>query len=100
MPQLIFIVLFLVQVVGKDIKSEVFLSFYSRQHTSAFVPSSGRIYSFGLGGNGQLGTGSTSNRKSPFTVKGNWLPYNGQRLLDTGKFYRTKALLHTGFLLK
>uniref|UniRef100_A0A8C6FXW5 HECT and RLD domain containing E3 ubiquitin protein ligase 4 n=1 Tax=Moschus moschiferus TaxID=68415 RepID=A0A8C6FXW5_MOSMO len=49
-----------------------------RQHTSAFVPSSGRIYSFGLGGNGQLGTGSTSNRKSPFTVKGNWFPYNGQ----------------------
>ncbi|XP_006889079.1 PREDICTED: probable E3 ubiquitin-protein ligase HERC4 isoform X3 [Elephantulus edwardii] len=49
-----------------------------RQHTSAFVPSSGRIYSFGLGGNGQLGTGSTSNRKSPFTVKGNWLPYNAQ----------------------
>ncbi|XP_045437769.1 probable E3 ubiquitin-protein ligase HERC4 isoform X5 [Pipistrellus kuhlii] len=49
-----------------------------RQHTSAFVPSSGRIYSFGLGGNGQLGTGSTSNRKSPFTVKGNWCPYNGQ----------------------
>ncbi|XP_011782258.1 PREDICTED: probable E3 ubiquitin-protein ligase HERC4 isoform X4 [Mandrillus leucophaeus] len=54
-----------------------------RQHTSAFVPSSGRIYSFGLGGNGQLGTGSTSNRKSPFTVKGNWYPYNGQCLPDT-----------------
>ncbi|EPQ14270.1 Putative E3 ubiquitin-protein ligase HERC4 [Myotis brandtii] len=53
-----------------------------RQHTSAFVPSSGRIYSFGLGGNGQLGTGSTSNRKSPFTVKGNWCPYNGQCLPD------------------
>ncbi|XP_009077375.1 PREDICTED: probable E3 ubiquitin-protein ligase HERC4 isoform X3 [Acanthisitta chloris] len=47
-----------------------------RQHTSAFVPSSGRIYSFGLGGNGQLGTGTTSNRKSPFTVKGNWIPYS------------------------
>ncbi|KAE8590850.1 hypothetical protein XENTR_v10018230 [Xenopus tropicalis] len=46
-----------------------------RQHTLAFVPSSGRIYSFGLGGNGQLGTGSTINRKSPFTVKGNWLTY-------------------------
>ncbi|XP_064450768.1 probable E3 ubiquitin-protein ligase HERC4 isoform X5 [Mirounga angustirostris] len=54
-----------------------------RQHTSAFVPSSGRIYSFGLGGNGQLGTGSTSNRKSPFTVKGNWFPYNGQCPPDT-----------------
>uniref|UniRef100_A0A2K5YV60 Probable E3 ubiquitin-protein ligase HERC4 n=1 Tax=Mandrillus leucophaeus TaxID=9568 RepID=A0A2K5YV60_MANLE len=58
-----------------------------RQHTSAFVPSSGRIYSFGLGGNGQLGTGSTSNRKSPFTVKGNWYPYNGQCLPDTGKIF-------------
>ncbi|XP_068113476.1 probable E3 ubiquitin-protein ligase HERC4 isoform X2 [Hyperolius riggenbachi] len=44
-----------------------------RQHTLAFVPSSGRIYSFGLGGNGQLGTGSPCNRKSPFTVKGNWI---------------------------
>ncbi|XP_069509645.1 probable E3 ubiquitin-protein ligase HERC4 [Ambystoma mexicanum] len=51
-----------------------------RQHTLAFVPSSGRIYSFGLGGNGQLGTGSTSNRKSPFTVKGNWIPYNDKYL--------------------
>ncbi|XP_069086869.1 probable E3 ubiquitin-protein ligase HERC4 [Pleurodeles waltl] len=49
-----------------------------RQHTLAFVPSSGRIYSFGLGGNGQLGTGTTSNRKSPFTVKGNWVPFAGQ----------------------
>uniref|UniRef100_A0A674ITF3 HECT and RLD domain containing E3 ubiquitin protein ligase 4 n=1 Tax=Terrapene triunguis TaxID=2587831 RepID=A0A674ITF3_9SAUR len=56
-----------------------------RQHTSAFVPSSGRIYSFGLGGNGQLGTGSTSNRKSPFTVKGNWIPYSGQCPPSTGK---------------
>ncbi|XP_038954684.1 probable E3 ubiquitin-protein ligase HERC4 isoform X4 [Rattus norvegicus] len=55
-----------------------------RQHTSAFVPSSGRIYSFGLGGNGQLGTGSTSNRKSPFTVKGNWFSYNGQCPQDIG----------------
>uniref|UniRef100_A0A8C0WS78 HECT-type E3 ubiquitin transferase n=1 Tax=Castor canadensis TaxID=51338 RepID=A0A8C0WS78_CASCN len=57
-----------------------------RQHTSAFVPSSGRIYSFGLGGNGQLGTGSTSNRKSPFTVKGNWFPYSGHCSPDIGKF--------------
>uniref|UniRef100_A0A8C5PTZ4 HECT and RLD domain containing E3 ubiquitin protein ligase 4 n=1 Tax=Leptobrachium leishanense TaxID=445787 RepID=A0A8C5PTZ4_9ANUR len=45
------------------------------KHTMAFVPSSGRVYSFGLGGNGQLGTGSTCNRKSPFTVKGNWVSY-------------------------
>ncbi|XP_064418774.1 probable E3 ubiquitin-protein ligase HERC4 isoform X2 [Latimeria chalumnae] len=54
-----------------------------RQHTLAFVPSSGRIYSFGLGGNGQLGTGSTSNRKSPFTVKGSWVTYSGQHESST-----------------
>ncbi|XP_059803316.1 probable E3 ubiquitin-protein ligase HERC4 isoform X1 [Hypanus sabinus] len=47
-----------------------------RQHTLAFVPSSGKVYSFGLGGNGQLGTGSTSNRRSPSTVKGAWIPYS------------------------
>ncbi|NXR69021.1 HERC4 ligase, partial [Rhadina sibilatrix] len=54
-----------------------------RQHTTAFVPSSGRIYSFGLGGNGQLGTGTTSNRKSPFTVKGSWIPYSTQCPMST-----------------
>lgn len=67
-----------------------------RQHTIAFVPSSGRIYSFGLGGNGQLGTGTTSNRKSPFTVKGNWLPYSAQCPISTGK--QQLACLLLGFL--
>ncbi|XP_077073484.1 putative E3 ubiquitin-protein ligase HERC4 isoform X1 [Siphateles boraxobius] len=43
-----------------------------RQHTLAFVPSSGKIDSFGLGGNGQLGTRSTYNRISPAPVKGCW----------------------------
>ncbi|KAI2658144.1 putative E3 ubiquitin-protein ligase HERC4 [Labeo rohita] len=43
-----------------------------RQHTLAFVPSSGKIDSFGLGGNGQLGTRSTCNRMSPAPVKGCW----------------------------
>uniref|UniRef100_A0A3Q1ID58 HECT domain-containing protein n=1 Tax=Anabas testudineus TaxID=64144 RepID=A0A3Q1ID58_ANATE len=46
-----------------------------RQHTLAFTPSSGKMDSFGLGGNGQLGTRSTSNRKSPAPVKGPWVPY-------------------------
>uniref|UniRef100_A0A671LU18 Probable E3 ubiquitin-protein ligase HERC4 n=1 Tax=Sinocyclocheilus anshuiensis TaxID=1608454 RepID=A0A671LU18_9TELE len=41
-----------------------------RQHTLAFIPSSGKIDSFGLGGNGQLGTRSTCNRISPAPVKG------------------------------
>ncbi|KAJ6661566.1 hypothetical protein lerEdw1_013805 [Lerista edwardsae] len=69
-----------------------------RQHTSAFVPSTGRIYSFGLGGNGQLGTGSTSNRKSPFPVKGNWLPYNGQIPPNSGgeEYYCVKRIFSGG----
>uniref|UniRef100_A0A8C8R4M6 HECT-type E3 ubiquitin transferase n=1 Tax=Pelusios castaneus TaxID=367368 RepID=A0A8C8R4M6_9SAUR len=69
-----------------------------RQHTSAFVPSSGRIYSFGLGGNGQLGTGSTSNRKSPFTVKGNWIPYSGQcpPTTDNEEYYCVKRIFSGG----
>ncbi|XP_062436026.1 probable E3 ubiquitin-protein ligase HERC4 isoform X4 [Rhea pennata] len=69
-----------------------------RQHTTAFVPSSGRIYSFGLGGNGQLGTGTTSNRKSPFTVKGNWLPYSNQCPLTTGseEYYCVKKIFSGG----
>ncbi|XP_076413243.1 putative E3 ubiquitin-protein ligase HERC4 isoform X9 [Peromyscus maniculatus bairdii] len=69
-----------------------------RQHTSAFVPSSGRIYSFGLGGNGQLGTGSTSNRKSPFTVKGNWFSYNGQcpQDIDSEDYFCVKRIFSGG----
>ncbi|XP_017279852.1 probable E3 ubiquitin-protein ligase HERC4 [Kryptolebias marmoratus] len=44
-----------------------------RQHTLAFTPASLKMDSFGLGGNGQLGTRSTSNRKSPAPVKGPWV---------------------------
>lgn len=47
-----------------------FVWFLWRQHTLAFTPSSGKMDSFGLGGNGQLGTRSTCNRKSPAPVKG------------------------------
>ncbi|XP_034538361.1 probable E3 ubiquitin-protein ligase HERC4 [Notolabrus celidotus] len=43
-----------------------------RQHTLAFTPASEKMDSFGLGGNGQLGTRSTCNRKSPAPVKGPW----------------------------
>lgn len=69
-----------------------------RQHTLAFVPSSGRIYSFGLGGNGQLGTGSTCNRKSPFTVKGNWLSHSDYSQLpqDVDGYYCVKKIYSGG----
>ncbi|XP_062851882.1 probable E3 ubiquitin-protein ligase HERC4 [Trichomycterus rosablanca] len=54
-----------------------------RQHTLAFIPSSGKINSFGLGGNGQLGTHSTCNRKSPALVKGQWKAHNDPTPIDT-----------------
>lgn len=41
----------------------------------ALVPSTGRIYAFGLGGNGQLGSGSYENKLSPTNVKGPLVPY-------------------------
>ncbi|XP_028323711.1 probable E3 ubiquitin-protein ligase HERC4 [Gouania willdenowi] len=50
-----------------------------RQHTLAFTPSSGKIDSFGLGGNGQLGTRSTCNRKSPALIKGPWMSSDAPR---------------------
>uniref|UniRef100_A0A667XSK1 HECT and RLD domain containing E3 ubiquitin protein ligase 4 n=1 Tax=Myripristis murdjan TaxID=586833 RepID=A0A667XSK1_9TELE len=53
-----------------------------RQHTLAFIPTSGKMDSFGLGGNGQLGTRSTCNRKSPAPVKGSWVTSNSP---DTGE---------------
>lgn len=35
----------------------------------AYVQSSGKLYSFGLGGNGQLGTGSKQNHQVPTMIK-------------------------------
>lgn len=45
---------------------------FPRCHTLAFVPSKGRIYAFGLGGSGQLGTKSTANANAPQLVLGQW----------------------------
>lgn len=44
--------------------------FFHRGHTLAYVPKSGRLYAFGLGGSGQLGLSSTDNKNSPCTVQG------------------------------
>ncbi|XP_035461634.1 probable E3 ubiquitin-protein ligase HERC4 isoform X1 [Scophthalmus maximus] len=54
-----------------------------RQHTLAFTPSSGKMDSFGLGGNGQLGTRSTCNRKSPAPVKGLGVASNAPAYTDS-----------------
>ena len=42
-------------------------------HTVALVPHRGRLYSFGLGGDGQLGCGNLADRLGPSTVKGEHL---------------------------
>ncbi|KAM4049423.1 putative E3 ubiquitin-protein ligase HERC3 [Anomaloglossus baeobatrachus] len=58
--------------------SEVSQIACGRQHTVAFVPSSGVLYAFGCGEHGQLGTGYTSNVICPTAVKGRWSTHNVQ----------------------
>ncbi|XP_017578302.1 probable E3 ubiquitin-protein ligase HERC4 isoform X1 [Pygocentrus nattereri] len=69
-----------------------------RQHTLAFIPSSGKIDSFGLGGNGQLGTRSTCNRKSPAPVKGPWKAHNDPTPVEaeTDQHYCVKRIYAGG----
>ena len=52
-----------------------------RCHTLAVVQSSGRVYGFGLGTSGQLGTGSMKNTPVPTPVQGHWT--NRERLQQT-----------------
>ncbi|XP_015200074.1 probable E3 ubiquitin-protein ligase HERC3 isoform X1 [Lepisosteus oculatus] len=49
--------------------SEVSQIACGRQHTLAFVPSSGVVYAFGCNTKGQLGVGCRGNAKSPIPVK-------------------------------
>ncbi|XP_069599640.1 probable E3 ubiquitin-protein ligase HERC3 isoform X2 [Ranitomeya imitator] len=58
--------------------SEVSQIACGRQHTLAFVPSSGVLYSFGCGEHGQLGTGCTNNVICPTAVKWRWSAHNVQ----------------------
>ncbi|XP_041049699.1 probable E3 ubiquitin-protein ligase HERC3 isoform X3 [Carcharodon carcharias] len=55
--------------------SEVSQISCGRQHTIAFVPSSGLIYAFGRGNRGQLGSGHTVNSQVPYKVAGNWVTH-------------------------
>lgn len=51
-----------------------------RCHTLA-ATKHGRVYSFGLGGSGQLGIGSTVSRNFPQCVNGPWVEINVKDLL-------------------
>ncbi|XP_063314711.1 probable E3 ubiquitin-protein ligase HERC3 isoform X1 [Pelobates fuscus] len=58
--------------------SEVTQIACGRQHTIAYVPSSGFLYAFGSGDLGQLGTGQTRNVNCPTIVKGKWAAHRRQ----------------------
>ncbi|KAJ6655415.1 hypothetical protein lerEdw1_005412 [Lerista edwardsae] len=78
--------------------SEVSQIACGRQHTLAFVPSSGIIYAFGCGTKGQLGTGQTCNLKCPSAVKGHWAAHNEKPSCtpDACKYYIVKHIFSGG----
>ena len=41
-----------------------------------YIPSSGKLYSFGLGANGQLGLGSCSKHSSPMPIPGPFVAHS------------------------
>uniref|UniRef100_A0ABM0LV47 LOW QUALITY PROTEIN: probable E3 ubiquitin-protein ligase HERC4-like n=1 Tax=Saccoglossus kowalevskii TaxID=10224 RepID=A0ABM0LV47_SACKO len=47
-----------------------------RRHTLAHVGASGKLYSFGLGANGQLGNDTTDRRQAPTAIYGPWVGYD------------------------
>ncbi|KAM7357848.1 HECT and RLD domain containing E3 ubiquitin ligase 4 isoform 2-T4 [Cochliomyia hominivorax] len=53
------------------------------KHTLALVPSRGRVYGFGLGCAGQLGTRVTNNTPIPQVVLGPWVSPSGQALIES-----------------
>ena len=81
-----------------------FLSSSSRCHTLALIDSTGKLYSFGLGANGQLGTSATTNQKTPTPVHGGWLPSTSLQeegdLIDFGTPVDLVPLAEHGFVVK
>ncbi|XP_076460072.1 putative E3 ubiquitin-protein ligase HERC4 [Babylonia areolata] len=61
--------------------SEVTQIACGRRHTLAHVSNSGRLYSFGLGGSGQLGLDSFSNKNVPCRVQGPFVAADSQGAL-------------------
>ncbi|XP_049804341.1 probable E3 ubiquitin-protein ligase HERC4 isoform X1 [Schistocerca nitens] len=53
-----------------------------RRHTLALVPSRGRVYAFGLGGAGQLGTKAVLNATTPQVVLGPWVSPSGVSIIE------------------
>ena len=68
------------------------------------IETTGKIYSFGLGANGQLGTSTTTNQKLPAPVHGGWLSSNTLQeegdLIDFGTPVDLVPLAEHGFVVK
>lgn len=54
-----------------------------RQHSLALVPSRGRVYSFGIGGSGQLGLRKPTSSTTPQVVLGPWVSPSGISLVPS-----------------
>ncbi|KAI4456139.1 ubiquitin-protein ligase e3a-related [Holotrichia oblita] len=68
-----------------------------RQHTLALVPSRGRVYSFGLGGSGQLGGRKPGNSSTPQVVLGPWVSPSGISVLpDSSENIAVKRIFAGG----
>ncbi|XP_048383534.1 probable E3 ubiquitin-protein ligase HERC3 isoform X4 [Stegostoma tigrinum] len=68
--------------------SEVSQISCGRQHTLAFVPSSGLLFAFGRGNRGQLGSGHTVNCQVPHKVAGNWVTHTHMPRPNDQSMYR------------
>ena len=71
-----------------------------RFHTLALVKSSGKVYSFGLGENGQLGRGQNSNTATPTPVQGSWLSMDSLPDLEGGSSVDPDTIALQGWVVK
>lgn len=62
-----------------------------RRHTLALVPSRGRVYAFGLGGAGQLGSRAQLSSATPQVVVGPWLSPSGLSILENNNILDYKV---------
>ncbi|XP_030753015.1 probable E3 ubiquitin-protein ligase HERC4 isoform X2 [Sitophilus oryzae] len=68
-----------------------------RQHCLALVPSRGRVYSFGIGGSGQLGVRKTNNANTPQAVLGPWVSPSGNCLVPSDNKIGCNLVIHRIF---
>ncbi|XP_066248449.1 probable E3 ubiquitin-protein ligase HERC4 isoform X1 [Euwallacea similis] len=68
-----------------------------RQHCLSFVPSRGRVYSFGIGGSGQLGVRKTNSACTPQAVLGPWISPGGSCLVPPDNKNDRNLVIHRIF---